>query len=105
MQPVRERYFMSEDQEAAAKWQMFENYKKLNSQRAVIKQQLQQWSQVLASVAEIISNPPTTSTNMIFMERYPSREDISRAMQENWSLTSQINTLKSNLRLAGMDLD
>jgi len=103
MQTATERYFMSNEQEDAAKWQMFKRYKELVSKRATIRQQLQQWSQVLRGVFQVLDNPPSVPTNELYLEQYPSKDDIHRATQEMHSLTTQINTLKTNLRQAGMD--
>jgi hypothetical protein len=96
-------YFMSEEQEAAANWQMFQTYKNLTGRLATLDNQVQQWATAMRNFGGTVSNHPGAieSTNLMGL---PDLKDLEAAKTEMASLSQQITTLKGNLQKVGMEL-
>ena len=108
-----ERYFVSKEQEDAAKWQMFENYKELNGKIGALAGKIQAWGAAMNQAGNLLQQNPyvlqtyagrTIAANLPSLDNLPEKSDLTKASQELVSLQSQLATLSSSLRQAGLDV-
>src|ERR1700727_1426542 len=79
MQKAYEKgYFMSQEEEDAAKWQMFEQYKKLRARHAVLTEQVTQALRYLDGFLSQLRNSPER-IEMYPLEQFPQREALQAA--------------------------
>jgi len=95
---------MSQEQEDAAKWQMFEKYKKLSARHAALSYQVQQWGHTISTLGTSLETKPQAIQNVYFTG-YPSLKDLEDAKAEMTSLHKQMNLMKTSLSQAGMNVD
>jgi len=98
---------MSQEQEDAAKWQMFENYKNTRAKLAALRVKVQSWRTPFTAIASAFSpggNVDILQSQMQNIAALPSKEELQAAVQEMISLNQLLVTLKNELKNAGMDL-
>lgn len=105
MQADIERYFMSQEQEDAAKWQMFENYRKQLAKAAVLSAKLMKWGEDLFQFGSLLkANPDAMLYGKDKFDGLPSKDEMRAAHQEWKNTLGVIQSLKNSLKEAGLDL-
>jgi chromosome segregation ATPase len=107
MHLAAERTFMSSEQEAAAKWGMYEKYKQLTAKQAAVKYKMKEWGDTMSPLADELRRLSTDSFRVIQANanHLPTKEQIMAAMSELDTLKNDIHQLKHQLKDAGMDLN
>ena len=85
--PYEGGFFMSEEQEAAANWQMFETYKKLSGRHATLSNQVRQWAVAMQQLGNALSGNPAAVASMHF-SGIPKPEELEAAKTEMLSFVA-----------------
>jgi hypothetical protein len=93
---------MSTQEEAAAKWEMFENYKKAESRYAAVASKVRIWGQEFAKLSGASGNPNTIMS--LDLSKLPEKQELLDAQREMRDLNASSTTFKAGLLQAGMDL-
>jgi hypothetical protein len=102
---VERQVFMSKDQEDAANWQMFQNYKEMNGRLGTIAGKIQAWGATMNQIGQQIqTNPYALSNFTAQVANLPDKDDLKKAVEEFSSLRNQLSTLTNHLRQAGLDV-
>lgn len=100
---------MSDQQEAAAKWGMFEKYKQLKATQAAIRHQLHEWGEPMSSLARSLTEthpgPEPFSILRANAKFLPTKDQLIKAADDLDTLANDIHKLKHELKQAGMDVD
>ncbi len=99
-----EEITVTQEQEAAAKWQMFEEYKRLVGRQAALEGKLR--PQVAGAYRssrrmEAVLNPDDFQMSML--GEFPERSQLAEILQEMEEISGQLGRLRGNLRRAGME--
>jgi hypothetical protein len=100
----RKRIFMSQEQQDAANWQQFQNYKELMAKQAALQGKLQQWGLAFERFSSLAHLPYMSPDMRGIIRNLPNRDDVVAAADEMDTLSQQIEVAKAILRKAGMDL-
>jgi hypothetical protein len=104
----RREYFMSNEQEAALKWGMFEKYKALTAKQAALQYKMREWGDSMAVLADELRRGGAQDGIHIIQtnsSHMPTKEQIMGAVTELDILKKDIHETRHQLKLAGMDLD
>jgi hypothetical protein len=102
--PYERGYFMSQEDEDAKKWQMFEQYKKLSARRATVDAQVVNAVGQAKSFVQAVERNPS-SLEFFAVDNFPERKDLQELRQEMALLSQQINALKASLSQVGLNVD
>jgi hypothetical protein len=93
---------MTEEQIDAAKWQMYENYKKQKAQYSVVLDKALRAGQTLANVGGCIASNPGSLLNWN-IDDLPEKSELAVLKKELLQLDFTIKQLRDSLNQAGMD--
>ena len=92
---------MSEEQEAAAKWRMFEEYKQLDATYGALASKARTWGSHFNRLSGM-ANDPKIILGMD-LSQLPNKEDVVAVQEEMRNIITRQTALKEDLRRAGMD--
>jgi hypothetical protein len=93
---------MSQEQEDAANWRMFQVFKKLSTRQAMLSYQVQRWGEAMQNLGSRINSYPKSIENAD-LAGMPELKDLEAAKNEMRSLSEQLAILKKDLQKVGMD--
>lgn len=95
-------FFMSSQEEAAIKWGMFEEYKRLNGRYDAIHSKVQVWANAMEKVGAALRSPHAILSQDL--SGLPEKLELVGAQQEMKSIEDTLVGLRDKLRRAGMDI-
>jgi hypothetical protein len=95
---------MTEKEEAAANWEMYEKYRKLVASQATLRERLTMWGKELYAVGHhLTTGVDHTDSYGHKLINLPEKAELQIAVKEFIDLQSEIARLRKSLRAVGMD--
>ena len=95
-------YFMTSEQEAAAKWRTIEEYKAVKERYHALRQEITRWGEEFVRIGGIIQNTPE-GIGVGQITGFPNQEKYVAAAKEVRELAIKFERLSDALRNLGVD--
>ncbi len=93
---------MSAEQEAAAKWQVIEDYKKTKEAIETLEAQISRWQRTYSQIATTLMNPSNICAGQ--SSTLPTTDVYDKAAREAERLGNELNALSARLKGLGVEL-
>ena len=93
---------MTSDQEAAAKWQVVEDYKNTKLDFLVLKARVSRWANQFLRIGEVLQRSPDDVWEN-YQVGLPTREEFAETAREMRDVKARYERLSANLRSIGID--
>ena len=95
-------YFMTSEQEAAAKWKIVEDYKETKARLTALRAKIAGWGETFSRIGEIVQRDQE-GIGVGQITQFPTQDDYGRAAKEIKELALRFQNLEQQLRNLGVE--
>jgi len=93
---------MPQEQEDPAKWQVHQDYKRIDERYVTLLNQIREWAGAMSRIGKALSAHPE-AVAQVDLAGIPDSGEFERAIQEIIGLQSKLNSLKDTLTKMGVE--